>query len=74
MLEKVKDVVIEESKLTANINLLVYTKSNEDNEKLTYNNELFEGKSRLNLNNIDMRPYFIVKNVTYDFMKNSETT
>jgi hypothetical protein len=53
LLEKVKDVVIEESKLTANNNLLLYTKSNEDNEKLTYNNELFESKSKLNLNAID---------------------
>jgi hypothetical protein len=41
LLEKVKDVLIEESKLTANNNLLLYTKSNEDNEKLTYNNDKY---------------------------------
>jgi hypothetical protein len=74
LLEKVKDVVIEESKLTANNNLLLYTNRNEDNKKLTCNDELFVGKSRLNLNAIDRRPYLMVKNSTYDFMKNSKTT
>ena len=60
---------IEDFKITANNNVLVYTNSNEDNEVLVNKTSLLEGKSRLNLNNIDKRPYLILKSVTFDFIK-----
>jgi hypothetical protein len=64
-----KGIQIEEFKITANNNVLIYTKSNEENEKLVNDTNLFKGIGRLNLNNIDKRPYLIIKNVTYDYMK-----
>lgn len=69
LISKVKDVKIEEFKITANNNVLIYTNSNEANEALVNNANLFQGISRLNLNNIDKRPYLILKSVAYDFIK-----
>ena len=68
LLSNARDVQIEDFKITAN-NVLVYTNSNEDNEVLVNKTSLLEGKSRLNLNNIDKRPYLILKSVTFDFIK-----
>ena len=64
-----KEIPIKEFRLTANNNVLIYTKSNEDNEKLLNCTNLFQGASRLNLNNIDKKPCLIIKSVTYDNMK-----
>ena len=36
------------------------------------NKELFNGIGRLNLQTIDKRPYVMIKNVSYDFIKNKE--
>ena len=55
-----KGIQIEEFKITANNNVLIYTKSNEENEKLVNDTNLFKGIGRLNLNNIDKRPYLII--------------
>jgi hypothetical protein len=83
LMDSVKDVHIEDFKITANNNVLIYPNSNEDNEKLVNNIELFNGISRLNLNAIDKRPFIKIKNVTvtflivgdvvtYDFIKDKE--
>ena len=68
LIENVKDVKIEEFKLTANNNVLIYTKSNDDNVKLVENSELFPGSGRLNLHTVDKRPYLLIRNVTYEFL------
>ncbi len=72
LIDTIKDVNIEDFKITANNNVLIYTNSNEDNEKLVNNKELFNGIDRLNLNAIDKRPYIMIKNVTYDFIKDKD--
>ena len=68
-MDSVRDVHIEDFKITANNNVLIYTNGNEDNEKLVNNKELFKGIGTLNLNTIDKRPYIMIKNVTYEFIK-----
>ena len=72
LIANAKDVDIKDFKITANNNVLIYTSSNEENEKLANNRSLFENKGRLNLNAIDRKPYLMIKNVSYDFIKNSE--
>jgi hypothetical protein len=72
LIDTIKDVNIEDFKITANNNVLIYTNSNEDNEKLVNNKELFNGIDRLNLNAIDKRRYIMIKNVTYDFIKDKD--
>jgi hypothetical protein len=69
LMDTMKNVYIIEFKLTANNNVLVYTNSNDDNIKLVNNTELFNGASRLNLNSIDRKPYILLKNITFDYVK-----
>ena len=65
--ENIKDVIIEDYKITANGNLLIYTKSNNDNEKILNNNNLFNGLNKINLNVIDKRPYLVIKDMSVEF-------
>ena len=60
LVKMVTDVKIEDFKVTANNNVLIYTNCNEDNEKIVNNINLFSGKRRLNLNTIDRRPYLVI--------------
>ncbi len=65
--DNIKDVIIEDYKLTANGNLLIYTKSNSDNEKILNNNKIFSGLNKLNLNVIDKKPYLVVKDMSIEY-------
>ena len=50
LVNTVEDINIIEFKITSNKNVLVYTNSNEGNEMLVNNINLFDGVSRINLN------------------------
>jgi hypothetical protein len=65
--DNIKDVIIEDYKLTANGNLLIYTKSNNDNEKILNNNKIFSGLNKLNLNVIDKKPYLVIKDMSIEY-------
>jgi hypothetical protein len=63
----VKDVNIEDVKITANGNVLIYTNNKSENDKIMKNENLFKDKKKLDLSLVDKKPYLIIKNITFDY-------